>query len=676
MSILNFKDEIIDGKPKYIITDNLDGTKGISLANSVIEEGTDINKKMFDDLENISNVYLKPSVKSFGGITFKDIKSTVFGHINNISTGEGMCSGNQEYMTFNISSSNTIKIGSEYVDDTTNIGVTSGGAAKYTLSDINSILKRTTYADNYYIRIFTKGVKSNILSFDFDLQRPRNCELKFRLKGGSIMGHTCVVTASNDNETWEQIAFYDNLDSNNDDAKTIPINNYRYIKCSFNSISDLSHLLYIYYLYLSNVDDKIISDANSNSFLLPYNFSNMINNERILIQNTHNMFIAKGFANLNFGSSIIRKLNDGNIGIIYTIDNIIYYGKISPTGEILQQLVNFGATSTSISNFIVLDDDNLFVVGMTGSDGSVVVEHIILNYNGELLKRTTENISYASYQDVHVLSNGNIGILYTYTKSGSIIFRIIDKELNIIINKDLGENSSNSHQQPSAFFQLDNSTIKILTNYFYSSSRNIEEYVLDLTTNQFTTSNVTYVRDKRLGNITLLNDNRYIALCDGLNVNNAQTLFYTYMDLQGNFIDDFIELKDIGAYKRADDVANGYSRASFIEDIANKRLYFVIGNGYVNIYDLDMNLIDYVNANVSNVRDDDSIFLTNNKLVLNGETNGLIELNYDENGVYTYEIANNDLNDIPIDTILEPDKYYELLYKQDQNKFLAFERRV
>lgn len=41
---LNFTDEIIDGQPKYNITNNQDGTKNIELANEVIQQGTALSK--------------------------------------------------------------------------------------------------------------------------------------------------------------------------------------------------------------------------------------------------------------------------------------------------------------------------------------------------------------------------------------------------------------------------------------------------------------------------------------------------------------------------------------------------------------------------------------------------------------------------------------------------------
>ena len=44
---LSVLDEIIEGSPKYNITDNEDGTKDIELANEILQEGTSINKALF-----------------------------------------------------------------------------------------------------------------------------------------------------------------------------------------------------------------------------------------------------------------------------------------------------------------------------------------------------------------------------------------------------------------------------------------------------------------------------------------------------------------------------------------------------------------------------------------------------------------------------------------------------
>lgn len=51
--VLNTIDEIINGQPKYNITDNIDGTKNIELANEIIEQGTPLNKSFFNKLENV-----------------------------------------------------------------------------------------------------------------------------------------------------------------------------------------------------------------------------------------------------------------------------------------------------------------------------------------------------------------------------------------------------------------------------------------------------------------------------------------------------------------------------------------------------------------------------------------------------------------------------------------------
>lgn len=64
---INAQDEIIEGSPKYNITDNTDGTKNIELANNVIQQGSALNKVVFDkidegfrklSLKNIGNTYL------------------------------------------------------------------------------------------------------------------------------------------------------------------------------------------------------------------------------------------------------------------------------------------------------------------------------------------------------------------------------------------------------------------------------------------------------------------------------------------------------------------------------------------------------------------------------------------------------------------------------------------
>ena len=48
--MLEVKDEIIDGKATYNITKNDDGTYSIELATPVIQEGTPLNKKLFNSI--------------------------------------------------------------------------------------------------------------------------------------------------------------------------------------------------------------------------------------------------------------------------------------------------------------------------------------------------------------------------------------------------------------------------------------------------------------------------------------------------------------------------------------------------------------------------------------------------------------------------------------------------
>lgn len=51
--VLNVVDEILDGEPKFNITNNPDGTKNIDLATEVVQEATDLNKNLFDKIENV-----------------------------------------------------------------------------------------------------------------------------------------------------------------------------------------------------------------------------------------------------------------------------------------------------------------------------------------------------------------------------------------------------------------------------------------------------------------------------------------------------------------------------------------------------------------------------------------------------------------------------------------------
>lgn len=87
--MLEVKDEILDGNAKYNITPNDDGTFSIELVTPVIQEGTPLNKKLFnsiienniilsdlDDLEILSGTVTNAG-SGWNSVTFKEAFSGV-----------------------------------------------------------------------------------------------------------------------------------------------------------------------------------------------------------------------------------------------------------------------------------------------------------------------------------------------------------------------------------------------------------------------------------------------------------------------------------------------------------------------------------------------------------------------------------------------------------------------
>ena len=72
---INAQDEILEGSPKYNITDNADGTKNIELANTVIQEGSALNKVIFD---KVDEGFRKLSLKSIGNTYLAYINSELY----------------------------------------------------------------------------------------------------------------------------------------------------------------------------------------------------------------------------------------------------------------------------------------------------------------------------------------------------------------------------------------------------------------------------------------------------------------------------------------------------------------------------------------------------------------------------------------------------------------------
>lgn len=67
--VLNVNDEIIDGDEEFYITDNANGTHNIALANSIINQGTEFNRALFNKVDNVLSFLTPAYTRSISGST-------------------------------------------------------------------------------------------------------------------------------------------------------------------------------------------------------------------------------------------------------------------------------------------------------------------------------------------------------------------------------------------------------------------------------------------------------------------------------------------------------------------------------------------------------------------------------------------------------------------------------
>lgn len=168
---LNFNpiDEIIDGQPKYNVTDNADGTKNIELANEIVQEGTALNKFTLDKFKKINCImgYNTPNIESY--IDFSKYSNTIS---YSSPSGTGV--------------SNVLKIGNRkyFVNDDKMIimDLELNEIEKITLSGLGSGYYTRLYElDNDNIFITTIGTGSRVYDY-YTIYNISNKQLKFNLR--------------------------------------------------------------------------------------------------------------------------------------------------------------------------------------------------------------------------------------------------------------------------------------------------------------------------------------------------------------------------------------------------------------------------------------------------------------------------------------------------------------
>lgn len=260
--ILDYNDEILDGTPRYNITNNPDGTKGIELANDIVQEGTLINRNTFNKISNVLS-YLTPSVEKVAG-TPTPTTSQLFGVGADGST-------NTEY-TNNCTpfSDGDVPTITYYISK---IGNGSAGISTWTKSQLDTVFYRTTYGQYRY---WNGGSAHYVI---FDMKKQRKATLNYYCTSSSGNVH---LYGSNDNVSYTDLATLTKNSLQTYDITT----GYRYYKLT------ATNSFNFYVSYFTNVEDTITEyqnqftlDNNENAIINPdYFVKNQLNKNWVVSQ--------------------------------------------------------------------------------------------------------------------------------------------------------------------------------------------------------------------------------------------------------------------------------------------------------------------------------------------------------------------------------------------------------
>lgn len=297
--VLNAVDEIIDGTPQYYITDNQDGTKNITLANDVTEQGTEINRNLFNKVDNVLS-YLTPSFE----------KETVLGQVH--ITGKKLLAKeclttlaqNQYYPKIDVNMDSI----TSYVTPKLQIKTSSGDlcirnsasagdiwfynseSVSYTSNSLTNVLQRTSKSTSYYIRAYASDTK--YFYFDYDFGNITSGTIKYNCVSSNSFTRDNGIYGSNDGSSWTRLDdFVDNGSDN-----TYNFSNYRYIRIKIKELErSQTNYFTIYYLYFSNISGDFDNLTYRNKFTLDNN-TTFSNNQRILLGMPLNTTIKNIFA--------------------------------------------------------------------------------------------------------------------------------------------------------------------------------------------------------------------------------------------------------------------------------------------------------------------------------------------------------------------------------------------
>lgn len=292
--VLNVQDEIINGTPKYNITSNGDGTSNIELANEIVSEGTNLNRALFNKIENVLSYQVPTATKNVISET-----EYTYNNINISSIENGIAKSSirnklvYNYQTLGNIFAPIIKWYAEgqniRLDNAENAGYTCiayrrSSSWNWTESDWIEFENRTSSNSNYYNSINAATTK---VYKEYDFIFPSKIKMSFLAQ---FSNHSCYIQGSNDGIVWTTLETM----ISDDYGRYIPTvfesqEYYRFYRLEFERSSTYTSAMYIM-LYFSRITElNVIVGNYQYDFVLDNNTSTFINNQRVLINTSNDL---------------------------------------------------------------------------------------------------------------------------------------------------------------------------------------------------------------------------------------------------------------------------------------------------------------------------------------------------------------------------------------------------
>lgn len=410
-------DEIIEGEPRYNVSDNPDGTKKIELANDVIERGTPINRELFMKLFEMHSY----EVLNYIGQEFEGVPTTAdviysqldsatsmsnkwVGHSEgkvDINKWDFYIEGEEQPLQLGDFNSNT---------DRTMVGIRLPSGVVYTLAGLNQVLDNTNYVDKNIIYFYSMA-KHNI-NFVWDLKQACKPNFHYGWNYDSSLGTYPRMNfyGSNNGSSWTTIG---TMSYSDEDINTItPTTAYRYYKAQLYMNPKVEGSSYsqasIRNMYFTNVADTI--ESYKNKFTSENDFT---------ISNCANVTAPSGIPNANKISSSVINGIPCEVGVTSDeFHKIRYNGGKLFKDTMLKTVTGSFVTSNSLQEFslgfepdlviIYLDDNNSDgISGVNNSASKTNIPRILTKARfrkdlGQIISdgftfKGTGNIAYKAY---------------------------------------------------------------------------------------------------------------------------------------------------------------------------------------------------------------------------------------------------------------------------------------